>query len=191
VGSGCCRTYLGGGVWVARCKFRDTDGVTRRVERRGPLDEFDKHGKLAEVPRIDEVSDGLSLWLALHEPAMAWVSTIGAAADRALVLGVYYAVRKPVALGTAALVSTDSLAALVRLDDEQPFELGALPLGPDGHHLAQRLVEHIHDWDTRGRPCTTGLHVSAYPHDTDPTAITDPGTVIDKRYNRLALTWAS
>jgi hypothetical protein len=39
VGSGCCRTYLGGGVWVARCKFRDTDGVTRRVERRGPLDE--------------------------------------------------------------------------------------------------------------------------------------------------------
>ena len=150
----------------------------------------------ADVPSgvratLDELSDGLSLWLALHEPAMAWVSTIGAAADRALVLGVYYAVRKPVALGTAALVSTDSLAALVRLDDEQPFELGALPLGPDGHHLAQRLVEHIHDWDTRGRPCTTGLHMTAYPHDTDPTAITDPGTVIDKRYNRLALTWAS
>ena len=88
----------------------------------------------ADVPSgvratLDEVSDGLSLWLALHEPALAWVSTIGAAADRALVLGVYYAVRKPVALGTAALVSTDSLAALVRLDDEQPFELGALPLG--------------------------------------------------------------
>jgi hypothetical protein len=54
VGSGCCRTYLGGGAWVARCKFRDTDGVTRRVERRGPLDEFDKHGKLAEVQRIDD-----------------------------------------------------------------------------------------------------------------------------------------
>jgi len=41
---------------VARCKFRDTDGVTRRVERRGPLDEFDKHGKLAEVQRIDDSS---------------------------------------------------------------------------------------------------------------------------------------
>jgi hypothetical protein len=26
----------------------------RRVERRGPLDEFDKHGKLAEVQRIDD-----------------------------------------------------------------------------------------------------------------------------------------
>ena len=48
VGSGCCRTYLGGGVWVARCKFRDTDGTTRRVERRGPFDAFDKQSKLAE-----------------------------------------------------------------------------------------------------------------------------------------------
>ena len=138
---------------------------------------------------LDELSDGLSLWLALHEPAMAWVSSIGVAADRALVLRAYYAARNPAGLGTAVLVSTDSLAALVRLDDKQPFELGALPLGPDGHHLAQRLVEHIHDWDTRGRPCTAGLHVSAYPHGTEPAAITDPVTVIDKRYNRLALTW--
>jgi hypothetical protein len=54
VGNDCCRTYLGGGVWVARCKFRDTDGVTRRVERRCPLDDFDKLGKLAEVQRIDD-----------------------------------------------------------------------------------------------------------------------------------------
>jgi protein-L-isoaspartate(D-aspartate) O-methyltransferase len=150
----------------------------------------------ADVPSgvratLDEVSDGLSLWLALREPGMAWVSSIGAAADRALNLGVYYAVRKPVSLGTAALVGTDSLAALVRLDEEQPFELGALPLGPGGHRLAQRLVEHIYDWDTRGRPRTAGLHVSAYPHDTDPGAITDPGSIIDKFYNRLALIWAS
>ena len=150
----------------------------------------------ADVPSgvratLDEIADGLSLWLALYEPAMAWVSSIAAAADRALVLGVYYAVRKPVALGTAALVGADSLAALVRLDDELPFELGALPLGPSGHHLAQRLVEHMQDWDTRGRPGTDGLQVSAYPHDTDLGAIAEPGSVIDKRHNRLALTWAS
>lgn len=150
----------------------------------------------ADVPSgiratADEISDGLSLWLALHEPAMAWVSSIDAAADRALNLGVYYAVRKPVSLGVAALVDADSLAALVRLDDEQPFELGALPLGPAGHRIAQRLVEHIHDWDTRGRPSTAGLRVSAYPLDTDPGAISEPGSVIDKRYNRLALTWAA
>jgi protein-L-isoaspartate(D-aspartate) O-methyltransferase len=35
---------------------------------------------------LDEVSDGLSLWLPLHQPAMAWLSSIGAAADRALAL---------------------------------------------------------------------------------------------------------
>ena len=89
----------------------------------------------ADVPSgvratLDEISDGLSLWLALREPAMAWVSSIGAAADRALVLGVYYAVRKPVALGTAALVGADSLVALVRLDDEQLLETRRLPLRP-------------------------------------------------------------
>src|ERR1700757_3285090 len=42
------RVYLGGGVWMARCRFRDSDGVTRIVERRGPGDEHDKHGKLGE-----------------------------------------------------------------------------------------------------------------------------------------------
>lgn len=42
------RTYLGGGVWMARCRFRDSDGVTRIVEPRGPADEHDNHGKLAE-----------------------------------------------------------------------------------------------------------------------------------------------
>ncbi len=40
------RTALGGEVWLARCRFRDSDGVTRIVERRGP--EGDQHGKGAE-----------------------------------------------------------------------------------------------------------------------------------------------
>jgi hypothetical protein len=38
------RAYLGGGVWRARCRYRDTDGVTRIVQRLGPTDEHDKHG---------------------------------------------------------------------------------------------------------------------------------------------------
>src|ERR1700716_1514909 len=41
-------TQLGSGVWLARCRFRDTDGVVRIVERRGPADEHDQHGKQAE-----------------------------------------------------------------------------------------------------------------------------------------------
>jgi integrase len=40
------RHDLGGGIWLARCRFRDSDGVTRLVERRGP--ECDKYGNLAE-----------------------------------------------------------------------------------------------------------------------------------------------
>jgi integrase len=40
------RTHLGGGVWLARCRYRDSDGVTRVVERRGPAG--DQRGKLAE-----------------------------------------------------------------------------------------------------------------------------------------------
>lgn len=51
------REYLGGGVWVARCKYRDTDGVTRRVERRGPADDYDKHGKLAEDVLVEALAE--------------------------------------------------------------------------------------------------------------------------------------
>jgi integrase len=47
------RTNLGGGVWLARCRFRDSDGVARIVERRGPADEHDHHGKLAEDALIE------------------------------------------------------------------------------------------------------------------------------------------
>jgi integrase len=47
------RIHLGGGVWLARCRFRDSDGVTRVVERRGPVDEHDSHGKQAEDALIE------------------------------------------------------------------------------------------------------------------------------------------
>jgi hypothetical protein len=47
------RIYLGRGVWLARCRYRDTDGVTRVVQRVGPADEFDKRGKLAEDALIE------------------------------------------------------------------------------------------------------------------------------------------
>lgn len=46
------RIYQGGGVWLARCRYRyryrDTDGVTRVVQKIGPADEYDKYGELAE-----------------------------------------------------------------------------------------------------------------------------------------------
>jgi hypothetical protein len=51
------REYLGGGVWLARCLYRDSDGVTRRVQRLGPPDEHDKHGKLAEGALIEALAE--------------------------------------------------------------------------------------------------------------------------------------
>jgi integrase len=47
------RLDLGGGIWVARCRYRDIDGVVRIVERRGPADENDYYGKLAEDALIE------------------------------------------------------------------------------------------------------------------------------------------
>jgi integrase len=47
------RKYLGGGVWLARTRFRDSDGVTRIVERRGRSDEHDARGKLAEDTLVE------------------------------------------------------------------------------------------------------------------------------------------
>ena len=47
------RTYLGGGVWRAECRYRDSDGVTRKVRRIGPPDEHDRRGKLAEDALVE------------------------------------------------------------------------------------------------------------------------------------------
>jgi hypothetical protein len=51
------RTKLSNGAWLARCRYRDIDGVTRIVERRGPVDEFDQYGKLAEDALIEALND--------------------------------------------------------------------------------------------------------------------------------------
>jgi integrase len=51
------RTYLGGGVWLAECRYRDPDGVTRKVRRVGPPDENDRKGKLAEDALIEALAE--------------------------------------------------------------------------------------------------------------------------------------
>ena len=51
------RKYLGSGIWLAQCRFRDSDDVTRRVQRLGPPDENDKHGKLAADALIEALAE--------------------------------------------------------------------------------------------------------------------------------------
>jgi integrase len=50
------RKYIGSGVWEAQCRYRDTDGVTRRVRRIGPADQYDRRGKLAEDVLIEALA---------------------------------------------------------------------------------------------------------------------------------------
>lgn len=51
------RKQVSGGVWLARCRFRDADGVTRVVERRSPVGQVDQYGKLAEDALIDSLKE--------------------------------------------------------------------------------------------------------------------------------------
>lgn len=44
-------------MWIARCRYRDSDGVVRRIERKGPPDPYDKHGKLAEDALIEALAE--------------------------------------------------------------------------------------------------------------------------------------
>jgi protein-L-isoaspartate(D-aspartate) O-methyltransferase len=173
-------------------------GVLLGLAEQHPIDADGLYAALAQpgvdVPSgvrvtLNDARHGLGLWLALHEPAKAGLSAIGAAANHGLVPAL---IEYPGRVGTAtvALLGTDALAALVPLGKEQPFELGARPLGPKGDRLAQRLIRHIRDWDTQGRPGTAGLQVSAYPRHTGHVAIADADSIIEKRYTRLALTWA-
>ena len=48
------RIELSKGVWVARCRYRDTDGVTRIVERKSPIP--DQHGKKAEDALLESLA---------------------------------------------------------------------------------------------------------------------------------------
>lgn len=51
------RTDMGGGRWVARCRYRDADGVTRKVERRSPEGVPDVYGKAAEDALVEALAE--------------------------------------------------------------------------------------------------------------------------------------
>lgn len=50
------RQRLGGDAWVARCRFRDLDGVTRRIERATPVGIVDEYGARAEAELLDAIA---------------------------------------------------------------------------------------------------------------------------------------
>ncbi|MDT7720617.1 MAG: hypothetical protein QOE94_1628 [Mycobacterium sp.] len=44
-------------MWRAEARYRDGDGVTRKVRRVGPPDEHDRKGKLAEDALIEALTE--------------------------------------------------------------------------------------------------------------------------------------
>jgi len=72
------RTYLGAGVWRAECRYRDADGVTRKVRRLGPPDENDRKGKLAEDVLMEALAErrppGATDAISLDTPVMMLVN---------------------------------------------------------------------------------------------------------------------
>lgn len=51
------RSQLAKDVWVARCRYRDRDGVTRRLERMSPEGVADEYGAKAESALLDAIAD--------------------------------------------------------------------------------------------------------------------------------------
>jgi integrase len=51
------RVQISKDLWVARCRYRDRDGVTRRIERMSPDGEQDEYGAKAEGALLDAIAD--------------------------------------------------------------------------------------------------------------------------------------
>jgi protein-L-isoaspartate(D-aspartate) O-methyltransferase len=87
---------------------------------------------------------------------------------------------------TPALAESNSLAYFtIRRTNNTPgrWQLGAIGHGPDGHHLASRIVDQINAWD---RDRTADPDLFAYPTGM-PTPDDMPGKLIAKPNIRLFL----
>jgi protein-L-isoaspartate(D-aspartate) O-methyltransferase len=133
--------------------------------------------------------DGLSLWLAIHEPrwfllsenASAPTSRLGAAPVRVSGMNL-----------TAGILDGASFAVLTATEplDEHPGRHGldAVGYGPDGGRLADELLAHVHAWDRAGCPVTADLRLDAYPRQV-PIPESPDSLVIEKAHTRLVLSW--
>lgn len=74
------RTNLGGGVWLARCRYRDLDGVTRRIERTTPVGKTDEYGARAE----EALRDAIGSRRPTGNGTIAPTTTLGELLDRYL-----------------------------------------------------------------------------------------------------------
>lgn len=129
------------------------------------------------APTARQLFDGLSLWLAIHEPR--WCALSEVAGDAAPVLR-DAPLPAPEATVTAGILGDDGVAVFSMTSGE----LTVLAYGNDA--VAGDLLAHVRAWESAGRPGTEGLRIDAYPG-----GVTAPEGefMIHKGECRLVLSW--
>lgn len=153
-----------------------------------------QHSLLAPGPRmigdtsinITDFHDGLVLRLTLNEPLFARVGISSTADEQPHLPGVLFT---RFGASTYGLVSGDSMACLDRASeaaDEDPIPVAVKAYGPEGLALAERLIDHVEQWDEAGRPASKDLRITA----DQPGATPEPDAyVIDLPHARLSVRW--
>jgi protein-L-isoaspartate(D-aspartate) O-methyltransferase len=128
-------------------------------------------------PTMDEIYDGLGLWLAVREPRCCAVSEV-VGDDRPLLRDA--PLRVPESVATIGILGDDGIALLGKANDE----LTVHAYGNDS--VADDLVAHVRAWDAAGKPGTEGLRIDAYPAGVP---VPDGEVVLEKGECRLVLSW--
>lgn len=128
-------------------------------------------------PTMDQLFDGLSLWLAVREPR--WCGLSEMAGDGTPLLH-DAPIAAPEARVTAGILGDDGVALLSRKDGE------LMVLGYGNDAVAAELRTHVQAWESAGRPGTDGLRIDAYPAGV---AAPEGEFVVDKGECRLVLSW--
>jgi protein-L-isoaspartate(D-aspartate) O-methyltransferase len=135
-----------------------------------------------------EVHDGVVVWLALHEPASAWLTAEGKAVATGLVPPCLAAGEE--AVSTFGLFEPSGVALLVRLagGGGPDTSLGVRAHGD--REVGERLRRATLEWDGAGRPGLSSMRVRALPIER-PHAPRAREIVVVRASTRFLLDWPS
>lgn len=136
-----------------------------------------------------QIMGELGLWIVMHEPHAALLTSVGPAADA----GVLPISRRLTGMTIALAVLGDrSFAAVVRSESAVGKDPTTIiqQFGPDAAEPAARLSAQLHAWNRHGPAETPDLTIRAYPKPTTgPTA--PAAALIEQPHTTLALDWTT
>jgi hypothetical protein len=133
---------------------------------------------------LDELRDGLYLWLVAHE---ADIHTLWTAARLPDLFGVP---ERAGAHGTLCLIdrALASLALLARVDDSSQSGELCILCPPGAEAIAERLQALLSEWARAGRPCDSDAQIRAFPRDVE-RLLAVGEVAINRRWTRFILSW--